>query len=151
MSLDELAEFMRAHPDVLIVTDVKDDNERSCNIIRDTHPDLMDRFIVQIYHAHEYEKVTSLGFRNIIYTLYRTRPEEREFHVLKDFIANKEIVGLTFHWSWVEERPSWFAEVTSLGVPLHVHTVNGRSVISRMLSSGIDAVYTDEVANEWLR
>lgn len=151
MSLDELAEFMRAHPDVLVVTDVKDDNEKSCNIIRDTYPDLVDRFIVQIYHTHEYEKVANLGFKNIIYTLYRTTPGEQAIQTLENFIATKEIVGLTFHHSWVEERPQWFAEVASLGIPLYVHTVNDSEAISKMLSSGVSAIYTDKIDNEWMR
>ena len=151
MSLDKLAEFMRSHPNILVVTDIKDGNEKGCSIIRDTYPDLVDRFIVQIYHAHEYEQIARLGFKNIIYTLYRTPPKEQDIQVLKDFVANKKIVGLTFWSSWVEKRPSWFAEVASLRIPLYVHTVNDREVISKLLSSGISAVYTDEVNNEWLR
>ncbi len=57
MCLENLAGFMREHPGLYIVTDVKGNNLEAAAIIAQTCPDLMDRFIVQIYGDSQYDSV----------------------------------------------------------------------------------------------
>lgn len=66
LCLESLAGFMREHPDLYIVTDVKDHNTAAAAIIAKTCPDFMDRFVIQIYKDSEYDEIAALGFRHII-------------------------------------------------------------------------------------
>ena len=80
MSVQMLAQYMREHNDLLIITDiVHDDNLEICGRIARDYPDLKSRFIIQIYHEAEYEPVAELGFPYIIYTLYRADDDERNY------------------------------------------------------------------------
>jgi lipoteichoic acid synthase len=72
MLLDDLARRMWRHPDARIVTDVKSDNVRVLRQIRERYGNLADRFIPQIYSPDELAPVRNLGYRRIIFTLYRT-------------------------------------------------------------------------------
>ena len=67
LCLESLVGFMREHPDLYIVTDVKNHNAAAAAIIAETCPDFMDRFVIQIYKDSGYDEIAALGFRHIIY------------------------------------------------------------------------------------
>lgn len=77
LCLDSLAGFMRQHPDLYVVTDVKENNLLAASLIAGACPDLLDRFVIQIYQDEEYEPVAALGFSHIIYTLYNLSSAKR--------------------------------------------------------------------------
>ncbi|MDD5747424.1 MAG: glycerophosphodiester phosphodiesterase family protein, partial [Candidatus Omnitrophica bacterium] len=78
LTLDDLAQWMRKFPDVYIVTDIKRDNLRALEKIRAAYPELTARYIPQIYRFEEYSPVRSLGYENIILTLYRSSYRDEE-------------------------------------------------------------------------
>jgi len=145
LCLESLAGFMREHPDLYIVTDVKDHNAAAAAIIAESCPDLMDRFVIQIYKDSEYDEIAALGFRHIIYTLYDLPPAgQRDTAHFKEFAAEHPLLGYTYpgalrrFWRYTEK-------MKETGVMLFVHTINDEAEITACYSEGIDAVYTDNV------
>ncbi len=157
MNVDMLADFMYGHQDLYIVTDFKYDMPESCTYIAEYYPDLLDRFIVQIYHYDQYDYVKEFGFNNIILTLYLTYEDERNTDMLCDFVRNNNLVGLTFWEYYMDSADDWtrpeefFDIVKKLDVPICVHTVNDAGAIKYDFEHGVTAVYTDNVDNGWMK
>ncbi len=149
MSTDDMAEFLREHEKLFIVTDIKDENILGCRYIADNYPDLKDRFIVQIYHMDEYDAIKDIGFKYMIYTLYRTEPDERTPDKLVSDIKNHDLVGITFWYDWIGTKDI-YSYIKDMGVPIFVHTVNNQAEIEDCISKDL-LIYTDNTDNEWLR
>lgn len=143
MSLDDLAAFMIAHKDFVVVTDVKDDNEEVCRVIRRDYPDLTNSFIIQIYHPEQYEKIKALGFSNIIYTLYEATDEEFTVEAISDFLKKSRLVGVTVWKEMPEDYPDRFEALSASKIPICVHTVNDADEMKKYFDMGISAIYTD--------
>ncbi len=143
LTLTELAEFMREHDDFYVVTDCKDNNYEECKLIQKECSDILDRFIVQIYSYNQYEKITSLGFKNIIFTLYRIKDEDMDFGKLKQFTKEMDLVGYTFSTARADD--SVFLEsIKENNIPMFVHTVNDMDEMKKYLvDCGVDGIYTD--------
>ena len=145
MNLEMLAEFMSSHKDFYVVTDVKDDNIEFCQHVKDTYPELMDQFIIQIYHADGYDPVREMGFQNIIFTFYRTNADERVPEDLLNFLSQHEVMGVTFWDYWAEPGSEFFDTMVASGVPMYVHTINSVDSMKAMFDLGIAGIYTDVV------
>ena len=151
MSLDDLAAFMREHEDFYVVTDIKGQNLTNiegCALIASACPDLMDRFIIQIYHISEYGQVRELGFRNIIFTLYATSEEERSPAVLTQNLNDCDLVALSFWTTWSHE--DFIEPVSQTGVLMFVHTEDEVDLMRSYIDRGF-LIYTDNTDNSWLR
>lgn len=144
MTVEMLAAFMRAHPDLLIITDIiHQENESVCRKIAETYPDLMERFIIQIYHESEYAPIHGLGFPHIIYTLYRAEDQERNYWRISHFAETHELVAIT---TQKEQFYPWKNKLAMphCGVPLMFHTVNDEAELREMLQKHyVLGVYTD--------
>ncbi|WP_026497357.1 glycerophosphodiester phosphodiesterase family protein [Butyrivibrio sp. WCD3002] len=141
MTFEDVAEFMRAHEDLFIVTDTKEENEKFCKLISHDYPDLEDRFIVQIYHAKEYEPVIRSGFDYVIFTLYETEEAERTPEALLG-IAKKHLVGFTVYAEWADD-PQFLESLKKTDTPIYVHTVNEDAEMAAYFDLGIKGIYTD--------
>lgn len=142
MALEDLKEFFAAYEDFYVVTDSKDDNVEACRIIARDAPEFINRFIIQIYHASEYEKIRELGFKNIIYTLYRTSQEEREISLLIDFAKSHSLIGFTYWYYFAETYLETFSKNN---IPSYIHTVNDKNEQAEFFNLGVDAIYTDSL------
>lgn len=157
MNIEKLADFMREHKDLYIVTDFKYAMTESCQYISQMYPDLRSRFIIQMYHYGQYEFIRSLGFNNIILTLYLTTDEERNIDELCDFVNSNDLVAITFWESYLDNADEWgrsedfWNAVKNLNIPTCVHTVNDEEAIRYDFEQGVTAVYTDNVDNGWLK
>lgn len=145
LCLESLAGFMREHPDLYVVTDVKVQNAAAAAVIAETCPDLKDRFIIQIYQDSEYDQVADLGFPSIIYTLYNLPPEDkRDTEHLTAFAAEHPLLGYTYPDA-LRDVWRYTARMKNTGVMLFVHTINDRDEIQTCYAEGFTAVYTDNV------
>lgn len=132
-----LAEWLKAHPDVKIVTDIKSNNVAILGrLIADGVP--REKLVPQIYSRGELAPVRGMGFDEIIYTLYRDTdvpiPEVIAF-------ARKHRVAVTIHSARVAR-----ADVQAFrdaGVPLYVHTINEPDRAIRLQEWGAAGIYTD--------
>jgi glycerophosphoryl diester phosphodiesterase len=143
MSVEMLVAFMCKHPDLVIITDAQGDNLEISQKLADGWPDLRDRFIIQIYHEREYDPIREMGFRNLIYTLYRADDEERNLWKIAHFSETHELVGITIQKEQFYSMKNRIA-MAHCGVPFMFHTVNDAAEIEAMLQKPyVAAVYTD--------
>lgn len=142
--LGSLGDFLAAHEDVYIVTDVKDDNLAGVAAIAENLPEMKNRFIIQIYAEDEYDDVRALGFEYVIYTLYRLDWNSKtDTRALCRFAAAHPLIGYAFSYELCEEVDRYVENMKKAGVPLFVHTVNDPDEQRRYFAMGIDGVYTD--------
>ena len=142
LCLESLAGFMREHPDLYVVTDVKVRNADAAAVIAKTCPDLKERFLIQIYQDGEYDPVAALGFPHIIYTLYNLPPEDkRDTEHLAAFAAEHPLLGYTYPDA-LRDVWRYTARMKNTGVLLFVHTINDREEIAACYTEGITAVNT---------
>jgi glycerophosphoryl diester phosphodiesterase len=145
LNLELIANFMEKHEDVKIITDVKELNIYFCDIIRKEHPKLMDRFIIQVYSENEYAHISKMGFKNIIFSLYKLDWESKtDTGNLVEFAKKNKLYGYTFPSSMCE-IDGYVDEMLKAGVPLFVHTVNDKSEQEKYFKMGISGIYTDNI------
>ncbi|MBO6112162.1 MAG: hypothetical protein J6P45_03845 [Lachnospiraceae bacterium] len=142
MWLGDVADFMRENEDLYVITDIFGGNEEGCRQIAEFCPDLMDRFIIQIYHESEYEGIAQLGFKNIIFTLFGTNEDERSPDKLIKAAKDHRLVGYTFWYYWADD-PLFLSTMKKTKIPLYVHTVTDRNLEKKYFDMGITAIYTD--------
>ncbi len=147
MWLGSVAGFLESHPHLYIVTDVKENNVEAAQVIAEEYPELMDRFIIQIYRDSQYDKVHDLGFDNIIYTLYDVDKELKADvnHWIK-FAQAHPLLGYTYPDTWLEVE-GYTQKMLETGVPLFTHTINKPEQAEKCYADGLTGIYTDEV--EW--
>lgn len=141
--LDSLAKWLSAHPDVYIITDVKDDNLGVLRKIAEEKPEILSRILPQIYAESEYAPVRALGYSNIIFTLYRlpTYAEKADAAGIVEMAERMELLALTFDCTLA--TPEYVETLKKSGVFLCAHTVNGAEAQAEYYALGVDCVYTD--------
>ena len=143
LTFKDIAEFMRSHNDLIVVTDTKETDIETYKMIASEYPDLIERFVVQIYHFSEYDDVKKAGFPFVIYTLYETEEAERTRDALLK-ASKKPLVGFTFHTDLADDK-DFMTIMAETKTPLFVHTVNDDSTIENYFEKGISGIYTDRV------
>ena len=143
VTLDSLVTWLGTHPDVYIVTDIKEDNVGVLRQIAQKHPEIMTRLIPQIYQYDEYTPVRAMGYSNIILTLYRLPTYEDKVNVAKNvqFAQKNGLLAVTADVTLVD--PAFAEAFASAGVPLYVHTVNDTATQESLRQMGVHGVYTD--------
>ena len=145
LTLTELAAWLEAHPQVYIITDVKDGDQSTLEEISASWPQLRERFIPQIYAETELERVRALGFERVIYTLYRLPWEEKlDTDRIGAFARDNNLAGITFAWELTEQE-GYVEALLAWDVPLFTHTLNDPEAIAAQQAMGITGVYTDEI------
>ena len=144
---DDLCTFMQEHPDFYVVTDFKFDVKRGCKMLHDAYPDLTDQFIVQIYHIEDYDYVYSLGYKNIIFSLYKTKEEERTPEVLSEVSKKYNLIGFTF-WYYYTDDPAFLDSMKATKTPLFVHTIDEKEEFKKYMDMGISGIYTNVTEKE---
>ena len=139
--IGSLADWLREHENVWIVTDIKDDNPAGCRAIAEFCPDLKNRFLVQIYGKEEYEAVRELGFEYVIFTLYRLDWNAKtDWRALGKYAEEHPLLGFTFSYELCDVS-GYVKGMLKSGVPLYLHTVNEGE--EAYFAEGISGVYTD--------
>ncbi|MEZ5952753.1 MAG: glycerophosphodiester phosphodiesterase family protein [Hyphomonas sp.] len=138
MTVADLSAWMEAHPDVRIVTDIKERNLEGLARLSETNGQFRDRFIPQIYTPEEYGPVRDLGFSQIIFTAYRSRLSAGE---LAEFAATHDLFALTVPAGSLAEAD--IRAITGAGTPVLMHTVNDPAAAEALLQTGVSGLYTD--------
>ena len=138
LSLDDLARWIKQHPDVFIITDIKHDNIHALTKIKKRFPELVGNFIPQIYHFYEYFSVQNLGYKHIILTLYMS--EYSDGAILK-FAKRYPLAAVTMPVNRaLSDLPR---KLKKLDVPTYAHTVNRISLQRKLYTNNVFGVYTD--------
>lgn len=143
VTLDSLATWLNAHPDVYIVTDIKENNVGVLRQIVEKHPEIVPRLIPQIYGYEEYAPVRAMGYANIILTLYRLPTYEDKADAKKnaEFAKTHGLLAVTADVTLVD--PAFAAAFNAAGVPLFAHTVNDTATQDSLRAMGVNGIYTD--------
>ena len=146
MTLDDLLDWLKKHPEVSIITDVKsEDNLAVLEQIAAQAGNQVSRFIPQIYDFEQYERVGAMGYSRIILTLYRMNPE---LETLKEFAASHKLWAVTVDQSRLTEE--LLGAITSTGPAVYAHTVNDLSFFEGWHEKGLTGIYTDYFQpNHW--
>lgn len=140
-TLATLAAWMKANPEKRIVTDVKEANLEGLALIAKTYPKLRDQFVPQAYQPEEIAQIKALGFKDVIWTLYRYKGDEAA--VIAQLKENA-VLALTMN----EERALTGLALRvsdATGVQSYVHTVDDAERAGCYANLGIAGVYTDRL------
>ena len=138
MDIDALLIWMRAHPQVKIVTDVKGSNVEVMAAIKDKAAELQSQFIVQIYAPQEYAPIAALGYENIIFTAYRSPLSDTE---LINFAKSNKLYALTIPAARADADLS--RALAAINTPVFAHTLNTEADVQNFKSIGVTGLYTD--------
>lgn len=139
--LESLTAWLRETPGIRIVTDVKADNLEALKIIAARYPDLIDRFVPQLYQPSEYPIARSLGFNDVIWTLYRFDGDDNA--VLR-WLPLMDLYGLVMPEAEARRGLARTALQTT-GVRSWVHTVNDPETLKELRLLGVSEVMTDHL------
>ena len=147
MSIDDTAEFLKQYTDAYIVTDVKEDNMKNGNLkmlteFAQNYPSLINRVIPQIYSTTEYNAIRDLGYKHIIYTLYRT--EQSPYNVL-EFAKSNDLFAITMdnYYRVYSALPILLAQN---GQRVYTHTENSKEKARSFINSGrVYGIYSDNI------
>lgn len=141
--LSGLFDWLDENPGVKIVTDVKQKNLQALRQIVFEYPDFQQRFIPQIYFPKEYDRVFALGFKNIIWTLYKYDGVTRD---VINALKHMRLFAITMPQTRVLQglaidiKKSRFLSY----IPSYTYTINRYSLFENYRKNwGIDYVYTD--------
>lgn len=139
LSLEELLQWLKKHPDVSVITDVKtEDYLPVLEQIARQAGDRIDRFIPQIYEFDHYDRARELGYERIILTLYRMNVDEA---TLNEYVSSHELWAVTMAESRVSAE--LLGAVTSAGTAVYAHSVNDLSFFEHWHEQGLTGIYTD--------
>lgn len=140
-TLDELVEWVKEN-DKFIVTDIKENNIENLKFIKNNYPDMLDKFIPQIYNTSEYFHVKAMGYKKIIFTLYATNISDID---LVDWINGKEIFAVTM---WHHRTPYLTKKLNDMGYAVYAHTINDKNIFDFLRKNyGIQGIYTDTLGD----
>lgn len=143
LTLQGLAEWLRTHEEVYIITDAKDNNLSVLGMITWRYPELTERIIPQIYDTKEIDAMRAMGFKNIILTLYLLDWDVKtDAEYIARFARENGIWGIAFPYE-LTEIDGYVGTLLDSGVYLYTHTVNDEDLIEHFLAMGISGVYTD--------
>lgn len=143
LTVSVLAEWMRAHPTVMIVTDIKERNVEGAKYLAEHCPDLLGRFVVQIYSREQYEEIRALGYSHIWLTLYQLPfAVKTDTALLRRYVDECDIEALVFSAELLQ-REGYAEALKTFGIPLYVHTVNAEEEQDAVRALGIYGIYTD--------
>jgi glycerophosphoryl diester phosphodiesterase len=137
-----LAAWLQTHPQVQIVTDIKSNNLAGLSLLATTYPEIVAQIIPQIYDPAEYEQVRKLGYRNIIWTLYRYTASN---NIVLNIADRLDLFAITMPET--RAATGLGSQLQAKGLPTYVHTINDPVLANKYRTTlGISELYTDTLA-----
>jgi len=139
-TLDELQVWMNANPQAYLVTDIKERNLEALALIAKKIDNFQERVIPQCYFPEHYAKIQNLGYKNIIWTLYRYTEDNANVLQVIDRLDKIFAVTMPPHRAKLGLGHALFEK----GIPSYVHTMNTvDELILYQQKYGITEIYTD--------
>ena len=144
MDLGTLANFMRAHPGIRVIPDIKSRNFDGLKVIREQCSDLLDRFLPYVTRRYDYDAIRKLGFPNMIFTTYQMTWEERQDVTgIVQFARNHDIVAIALSFDDFSLTGKYLAAARAEGVPIILDTVNSAETMANYVLQGVDGFFTN--------
>ncbi|MHC1722690.1 MAG: glycerophosphodiester phosphodiesterase family protein [Aminipila sp.] len=138
LTFDKLTKILDNNPQVRIITDTKGDNIKLLTTIANKYPGYVDRMIPQIYDYSEFEAVSALGYKDIIFTLYMQ--DKIDYSKLLKFIKEKDIYAVTIGKDyWIKGLPQ---KLSKEGIKVYTHPVYTVEEAREQFSKGAYGIYS---------
>lgn len=142
--LGGLARWLQQNPKKRVVLDVKFDVAAAYRYIAQVHPELRTQIIAQAYQPEEIELFRLLGFKDVIWTLYRF---DKNVQKITKTVQLLKPAAIAMPGQWGID--GILSQVRDLvDIPVFVHTVNNAATISCLRSLGATGIYTDVVSQQ---
>lgn len=134
-----LVTWLEAHPEAVVVTDVKDDNVAVLKQIAESHKALLPRLVAQVYQLEEYDAIRALGYGRVILSTYSMDASDAE---ILEWVKSRPLhaVAMTAERAKTSDLAQRLGEG---GLPVYAHTVNDKTELDSLVAAGVDGVYTD--------
>ena len=138
-TLDSLILWLKENPEAFIITDIKGNNIKGLSLIAQKYPDQINRFIPQIYQPNQFEMAKNLGYKNIIWTLYRYNGNNKS---VIEFAKNNLLFAITMP---IDKAKSGLSkDLSNLAIPTYVHTINKEDILEELINEyQVTNIYTD--------
>ena len=134
-----LNKWLNENPNKYIVTDFKKENIKGLKFIAKNFDNYKKRFIPQIYHPNEYHQVKKLGFKNIIWTLYKYNKSNESILL---YSKKMDLFAITMNPPRV--RSGLAKLLSEINIKTYVHTINSVDDYYKYLNVyKVDQMYTD--------
>jgi glycerophosphoryl diester phosphodiesterase len=138
LDLDALMIWLKQHPDIRLITDIKEDNLTALRHIALNYPDLIPQIIPEITKASRYDLVVGLGWTDIIFATYRSKLSNAE---IIRFANENPLFALAIPRHKITNGR--YLDFVELGTPLFTHTVNDPAYGEELQDLGFEGVYTE--------
>lgn len=148
LTFQDIALFMKKHPDIYLVTDSKETDpaliaqqfSRIVEVANKVDPEVLTRIIPQIYHMEMYDTVMNIyNWDSMIFTLYALGDfSERE---VVDFAYQRGIGVITTHIG--KDQSMFFHELYERDIKVYMHTFNTKEEEAALKQRGVWGLYTD--------
>lgn len=136
---ETLKKLINKNKEIVIITDFKTDNIQGLDFIKKYFGSDINRFIPQIYFENEYIKAKELGFKKIIFTLYKI-PNYSNDHLYK-IIKKMDLFAITVNPARL--RSGIIKKFDEKNFLVYVSTVNSLlRFIQYRFFFGADEIYT---------
>ena len=143
-TLPSLIEWLKNYPQAFIVTDIKENNLDGLELISKKYPQYTQQFIPQIYHHKEFKTAQKLGFKNIIWTLYKYRGNEKS---IINFAQKYSLYAVTMPIK--KAKTGLPLKLKEVGISSYAHTINQEELLNELVNDhGINNIYTDHLLPE---
>lgn len=138
---ESLNQWLINNRDKYIITDIKDRNIDGLRFISENIQNYKQRIIPQIYHPNEYYYVKKLGFKNIIWTVYKYKKSNRD---ILNFAKILDLYAITMPKYRAENNLATILQ--EVNINSYVHTINEYDeYISLKDNYNINQIYTDKL------
>lgn len=146
MDLDKLVKWLENHKEVSIITDIKINNIKALELIKNRHPEIIKQVIPQIYSYSEFDKVNALGYDRIILSLYMMKLREKtDTKAIIKFAKTKKIYAVAMAKELIdiiENEEEYFKN----NIAVYVHTFNSKDEARNIIQYGFAGVYSDSLS-----
>ena len=141
MDLKMLIDFLDEHPDIRIITDTKDTDYAALYVIASDFPEHKSRFIPQAYAFEDIDRIRSLGFTDIIITLYQM---PYELLTSPATIADRAVEFGVYAVAIPDHiiTPEYASSLNTSVIRYFAHTINSIHRADELQELGFYGVYT---------
>ena len=141
-----LVKWLETHPDAYVVTDVKNGNTQALQLFAYKYGHISHQIIPQIYVNYEYQVAKDMGFDDIIFALYRMRPDD----LAKFTFRNDDLFGVSVKARRFLNPASGVASfLKKTGVPIFVHPISNPCSANYLVKEhGVAMVYSHDLSPE---
>jgi glycerophosphoryl diester phosphodiesterase len=138
-TLESLAEWIKTHKDVKIITDVKFRNLKAIKLIKQKHPQISKNLIPQFYQPEEYKVLEELGFKQLIWILYQY---QGSYESVVEHSKNMQLIAISMRASQAKKK--FVKQLLNNNHHVFVYTINDKKTLDKLVNQyQVSGIYTD--------